>query len=76
MFNLYVTIHDKNPEVIILDIDVFFVRFNLQSNCKFYRPLIVFVKCDWLLENNSHHRQGVSLNLGYELNVPHKTHNR
>ena len=49
MFYIYVTMCDKNPEVMILDINVLCARSNLRWNREYNLPLIVFIKCDWIL---------------------------
>ena len=58
----------------ILDCNVLRMRSNLRSNRECDCPLINFMKCDWIFKNTAQHRQGVSLNLEYELNILHKTH--
>ena len=76
MFDLYVTISDKTPEVMIIDCDILRVRSHLRRNWECDCPLVVFVKCYRIFENTAQHRQGVSLKLGYELNLLHKNHKR
>ena len=76
MFDLYVTICDKNMEVMILDHDVLHVRSYLQRNHECNRPLNFFVNYDWLFENTAQYHPGVSLNLEYKLNLLHNTHKR
>ena len=72
MLDLYVTIHEKTPEVMILDCNVLRTRLHLLSNHKCDRPLIIFVDCDWFFEKTVQHLWCVSLNLKYELNLLHK----
>ena len=76
MLDLYVTIHDETPEVMILDRDVLHTSLNLRRNHKCDRPLIGFVNRDWLLGKTAQHLRGVSLKLKCKLNVLHKTDER
>ena len=66
MFDLYVTICDKNLEVMILDHDVLRVRFLLLRNCECDCLLIDFVKCGWIFEKIAQCRLFVSLKIDYE----------
>ena len=74
MFDIYVTVGYKTPEVTILYGDVLLVKLYLQRNLECGCPLIVLVNCDWIFEKTSQYRLGVSLKLKYELNFLHKTH--
>ena len=76
MLDLYITISYETPEAMILDRNVLRARSNLRRDRECYRPLIVFINCDWIFENTAQHRRGASLKLEYELNLLHKTHKR
>ena len=77
MLYFYVTIHDENTEVMILDNDVLRTSLHLWENCKRDCYLIVFTKnygCYWFFENSTQYRRSVSLKFEYKLNFLHKTH--
>ena len=74
MFDLYVAISNKIPEVMLLYLDVLCVRSHLRRNRECNCPLIFFLNCDWIFEKTAQHCRGVSLKLEYKLNLIFKTH--
>ena len=74
MLDLYITIYDKTPEVMILDYNVLRTKSHLLRNREFDHSLIIFVDCNFIFENTAQLRQGFSLNIEYELNILYKTH--
>ena len=73
MLDLYITIRDKNPEVMILDRNLIRTRLHFWINRERNHPLIIYVNCDWIFKKTAQHRRSVTLKLGYELNFLHKT---
>ena len=74
MLNFYITICDKNPEVLILDSGVLGTRSYLQINREYDRPLIIFVKCDRISKKSAQHLWRISLKFKYEINLLQKDH--
>ena len=63
MFDLYIKIHNKNLEVMILYRDVLRTRSHFQRNREFNHPLIVFINCEYIFENKAQYLRGVALNI-------------
>ena len=76
MFDLYVTICNETPKVMILDHSMLGARAYLQKNSKRDCPLMLFVKYDWIFVKTEQHRWVVSLNIEYTLDIPHNNQKR
>ena len=76
MLNIYVTICKETLEVVIIDSNLLGKRSHLRSNHNFDHPLIVFVNCNWFLENTAQHLWIISLKFKYKLGILYKTQKR
>ena len=63
IFDLYVTIGNESPEVMILNQNNVCTKLHLQRNRQCNHPLIVFVNCDCIFKNTAQYRQVAPLNL-------------
>ena len=76
IFDFYITICDKTPEVMILDSNVLLTKSYFWRNRDCNKPLIVFVNCDLVFEKTEQYCRCISLNFEYKLNFLRNTHSK